>query len=362
MKKTVGFAAVLFLSFVMATAGLAQPLTGSYLLESDAENPITWEEILLNGTEGQPGNELRASGAGFDLSGVLLVSVESTEENIYDTLYQGGILTLLNESGYPWYNAADPDASFVVNVGDVRVHTVKSYDGDGVTLTALSFTMEGEGIFPDFPDYRITMATAYNSENDGLPEFTPNINEIIMSGNLSAVTIDISAHVVALVDIKPGSDINPVNVKSQGVLPAALLGSDTFDVRDVDPASVRLEGIAPLRSSYEDVTMDGLEDLTLKFSTQAMLAVLGVENLEDGDWVELTLTGYLYDTDGNFSFEGSDGITILKKGKNGNENKGLAKGKDKDNPGQGNDGGNLSSMGGGKNKVKEDKEKPEKKK
>jgi len=245
-----------------------------------------------------------------------------------------------------------------VNVGDVRVHTVKSDDGAG-NLTALSFTMEGEGTFSDFPDYRITMATAYNSENDGL-EFTEDGDDIIMSGNLSAVTLDISAHVGVLVDIKPGSDTNPVNVKSQGVLPVALLGSETFDVRDVDPSSIRLEGVAPLRSSYEDVSMDGLEDLTLKFSTQAILAAIGVENLEDGDWVELTLTGYLYDTDGNFSFKGSDGITILKKGKNGNENKGL--GKDKDNPGQGNTGGSLSSIGGGKDKVKDDKEKPEKKK
>ncbi len=36
------------------------------------------------------------------------------------------------------------------------------------------------------------------------------------------------------VDIKPGSDLNPINPMSRGVIPVAILGSDTFDVADVD--------------------------------------------------------------------------------------------------------------------------------
>lgn len=49
------------------------------------------------------------------------------------------------------------------------------------------------------------------------------------------------------VDVKPTSCPNPLNVGSKGVLPIAILGAEDFDVTTVDPESVRLEGVAPLR-------------------------------------------------------------------------------------------------------------------
>jgi hypothetical protein len=55
------------------------------------------------------------------------------------------------------------------------------------------------------------------------------------------------------IDIKPGSCPNPLNVKSKGVLPVAILGADDLDVNSIDAASTRLGGVAPIRSSYEDV-------------------------------------------------------------------------------------------------------------
>ena len=55
------------------------------------------------------------------------------------------------------------------------------------------------------------------------------------------------------VDIKPTSCPNPLNVKSKGVLPVAILGTVDFDVSDIDPATVLLEGVPPLRWALEDV-------------------------------------------------------------------------------------------------------------
>lgn len=61
------------------------------------------------------------------------------------------------------------------------------------------------------------------------------------------------------VDIKPGSCPNPLNLKSKGVLPVAVLGTEEFDVTTIDPLSILLsreeveEGVAPIRSDYEDV-------------------------------------------------------------------------------------------------------------
>ena len=103
------------------------------------------------------------------------------------------------------------------------------------------------------------------------------------------------------------------------------MGTEAFDVNDIDIASIRLEGVAPIRSSVEDVASllaepnesecltegpDGYNDLTLKFETQSIVEVLGVYN--DGEVWELYLDGVLKD---GTPIEGSDYVLILDKGK-----------------------------------------------
>jgi hypothetical protein len=97
-------------------------------------------------------------------------------------------------------------------------------------------------------------------------------------------------------------------VKSSGVLPVAILGSADYDITTIDPTSIRLAGVEPLRSSYEDVAApvadgndcncitegpDGFLDLTLKFETQRIVQAIGEVN--DGDVLTLELTGVLFD-------------------------------------------------------------------
>jgi 1-phosphatidylinositol phosphodiesterase len=96
------------------------------------------------------------------------------------------------------------------------------------------------------------------------------------------------------VDIKPGSCINPLNAtnypKGNGVLPVAILGTEDFDVSDIDPETITLNCISPLRWSYEDVSTpaesndsgcmcpeedaDGYEDMTLKFRRKEIISSL----------------------------------------------------------------------------------------
>jgi hypothetical protein len=121
------------------------------------------------------------------------------------------------------------------------------------------------------------------------------------------------------VDVKPMSWPNPLNVRSRGVLPVAILGTEDFDVTQVDPATVRLEGIAPLRWALEDVGTvgdplagpDGFTDLTLKFDTQEIVAALGAVN--DGDNLVLHLTGNLKEEFGGTPISGQDVVLIIKK-------------------------------------------------
>jgi len=109
------------------------------------------------------------------------------------------------------------------------------------------------------------------------------------------ITIDI--------DIKPGSFPNPINLKSKGNVPVAILSSPTFDATTVDRSTVLFADTSPLPigESPEDVNGDGLPDVILHFSTQSL-------NLQLSD-TEACLTGK---TLGGQDFEGCDSVLIVK--------------------------------------------------
>ena len=109
-----------------------------------------------------------------------------------------------------------------------------------------------------------------------------------------------------------------------------FLGTETIDVSQVDPASVRLQGVAPLRWAMEDVATpyepyigkqdaydcteegpDGFMDLTFKFKTQEVVAALG--DVSDGDVLVLELTGNLREEYDGKPIEGEDVVVILEK-------------------------------------------------
>ncbi len=121
-------------------------------------------------------------------------------------------------------------------------------------------------------------------------------------------------------DVHPGSCPNPVNVKSQGVTPVAILGTTGGDVTEIDPSTILLEGVAPIRWKLADVGTpvidgeececntlggDGVMDLTLKFKTQDLISALGLVPGETSRTV--TITGTLND---GTTFEASDCIVL----------------------------------------------------
>ena len=111
-------------------------------------------------------------------------------------------------------------------------------------------------------------------------------------------------------DIKLGSNDNPVNPKSKGMLPVTLFGTDLVDVSDIDLMTLVLNDVAlaskpngSLFASFDDMDGDGLMDLAMKFRTQDL-------NL-DSTFDELVLFGFLSD---GTEIMGSDLIGIVPDG------------------------------------------------
>ncbi len=129
-----------------------------------------------------------------------------------------------------------------------------------------------------------------------------------------------------LLDIKPTSCPNPFNTKANGKLPVALLGTDFVDVMEVDPSTLLLEGVVPLRYTYEDVAApyiaepgadpcacgtegpDSYMDLVMHFDRQEIYTEMGT--VTDGEMLELTLT---LETYSGRVLEASDCVWIKHK-------------------------------------------------
>jgi len=153
-------------------------------------------------------------------------------------------------------------------------------------------------------------------------------------------------------DIKPTSCPNPINTKSNGVIPVAILGTEDFDVTQIDPVTLEILGVPPLTWAYEDVATpfdpegytgddcnacstegpDGYTDLTLKFDAAELIpeiqdlagetiVMTELTDLEattmdiDGLCIWLSITGNLLEEFGSTPIYGEDVVRILQKGK-----------------------------------------------
>jgi len=113
------------------------------------------------------------------------------------------------------------------------------------------------------------------------------------------------------VDIKPRSDPNSIQTRSMGKVPVAILGSDTFDVADVDVTTLAFGPNAATPAHdltdpvvyalhLKDVNDDGFTDLVSHYIQKQT-------GLASGD-VEGCITGQ---TTGGTAIEGCDSVRIL---------------------------------------------------
>ncbi len=117
--------------------------------------------------------------------------------------------------------------------------------------------------------------------------------------------------ITVAIDIKPGSASNPLNPRSRGTTPVAILSTESFDASTVDLSTVSLAGAGVVmkkngayQAALEDVNGDGRPDLVIHVDTQTS----GLEALNGYETGTLTLEGRTYS---GASIQGSDSVSIM---------------------------------------------------
>jgi hypothetical protein len=192
--------------------------------------------------------------------------------------------------------AASADGSVVVGRSD-SASGDEAFIWDSTNgMRALAQVLTDLGI--DLTGWTVTEATG--ASGDGLTIVGYGTNP---SGDNEAWIAVLPASTIAVeIDIKPGNDLNPINPKSRGVIPVAILSSDTFDVADVDATTLAFgpngAGMAHQGGPHlMDANNDGVDDLLAHFLTKDSGIAFGDE--------EACVTGELFDAT---PFEGCDTI------------------------------------------------------
>ena len=223
---------------------------------------------------------------------------------------------------------ADADGPYTIFVGDMLVLDASGSTDDDNDIVSYMWDLDDNNSFETDAGGQAIFDVNYTElQSLGLlVNHTYNIHLQVTDSEGQSDTADSTLTIVpkpalvVAVDIKPGSCPNPLNVKSSGVLPVAILGTAELDVSTIIPTSIQLAGVEAIRNSYEDVAApvtdandcnctedgpDGYPDLTLKFQTQEIVEAIGEVN--EGDVLTLELTGVL---SGERPIEGADCVVI----------------------------------------------------
>lgn len=180
---------------------------------------------------------------------------------------------------------------------------------------------DANGTVPDFTGVTVNPATDYAGFDASRVQVSANSVDIQLTGLQGLQGQQISLELTgapppetlpAAVDIRPGRCLN--FLLNAGLLPVVIRGSGLVDVAQIDRASVRLDGVAPVWSNIvvtgetSCTAADSLPDLLLWFRADEIAAVLGPVTF--GEIRVLSLTGQLSEESGATPIQGQDAVIV----------------------------------------------------
>jgi hypothetical protein len=209
----------------------------------------------------------------------------------------------------PWQNDETANTGGIYNI-EITLHATSDTAGTAyMTVNGLAQGFETDG---NWNTIELTPAgMTFTGDMEHLQVFyglygygathTVVFGDITVNGHLGELPEPCGE---VIIDIKPGSYPNSINLASKGVVPVAVLTTDDYDATLVDPDTVLFAGASPLRWAIEDVDGDGDMDVLFHFKTQEL-------NLTASS-TGATLTGATF---GGQPIQGTDTVNIVPKGK-----------------------------------------------
>jgi hypothetical protein len=260
-----------------------------------------------------------------DMTGIVALS-QTAPQGFWKVVYDGG------EPDTRWGKLCWNEESCATQPGGSSITARVRTSNDQVTWSAwMAVDNCVDFVAPDGQYLEVEIKLTPNSAGE---------SPVLCDATICTGVIDVAF------DIKPMSCPNPLNVKRgydldsrtitkeiadepqaeelRAVFPVAILGTDEFDVGTIDPTTVMILGVPPIRWNWEDVSTpmeenaaececnekggDGLMDMTLKFDKGLIADALG--EVHDGDVIALDIEGELYD---GTHFVGTDCVIIRAK-------------------------------------------------
>ena len=203
------------------------------------------------------------------------------EEDI-DWLHVGADTTVNLYADVSQYIYAYPGSVLNIYSGNVALYIIVMPGEPDPVITVYGTDFGGDGDFsiPGQVSYSGGTLTGYYADGSAI--------DLLFYSNTA---VFLQSTETGLIDIKPGSDLNSINLKSRGVVPVAVLTTGDFDASTIDPGDVLFAGAEPVRSTLEDVDEDGDLDMLFHFKTQYL------ELDENSTEATLTVDGIAAGTD-----------------------------------------------------------------
>jgi len=201
----------------------------------------------------------------------------------YDTNYPTGYVTGMASEGFVVYNdgAGTAEISAALPFTFVGAYLTAAWL-DGLEITVDGY-VDSKLVYTTTVTVSPTVRQYFTFDYQGVTRvtFTPSGGTLAAQSsgggtffvldNLEITGDDPEVNTITI-DVKPGDEQNVVNPKSKGVIPVAILTTDSFDATTVDPSSAYFgpNGVEALelKAALEDVNGDGQLDMLLFFATQ----------------------------------------------------------------------------------------------